>query len=331
MSDPDLPPGLKYGMYAVAAGCAGVAAISLLPVLTQFLSGLVILGLYGVAAVVLFALLTSKEFHRALEVWADQSGAWLRRQGILVNPIETMKSQLARVQARIAEIDEMISAVRGARGSLVKLADEARGEVEQLMAQAQQARKKGDERYAGTRAAMARSSQTRHARYAEKADRLGSYVEALMARRNEAQAVVDLRRHEIRGIEQEYAAMQNASKAARGAEELLGGSGYAVFDEALQITTEQLALMEGQLAHFLDTSASIVEDVEYRQAADAEVGLAALDRWEKTGDLSFDALTFEEIKDEARAKSPRAQGRIAIPDEPAASGAGGPGRRRTRA
>ena len=43
MTDPDLPPGLKYGVYAVAAGCAGVAAISLLPVLTQFLSGLVMI------------------------------------------------------------------------------------------------------------------------------------------------------------------------------------------------------------------------------------------------------------------------------------------------
>ena len=329
MSDVDLPPGLKYGAYAVGAGVAGIAAVTLLPVLTQFLSGLVILGLYGVAAVVLFAFLTSKEFHKALQVWADQSGAWLRRQGILVNPIETMKSQLARVQAKIAEIDEMIAAVRGARKSLVKLATESRQEVEQLMAQAQQARQKGDESYAGTRAAMARSSQTRHARYAEKADRLGSYVEALMARRNEAQAVVDLRRHEIRGIEQEYAAMQSASKAARGAEELLGGSGYAIFDEALQITTQQLALMEGQLSHFLDTSASIVEDVEYRQAADAEVGLAALDRWERTGDLSFDALTFEEIKDEARAKVPK--GRIAIPDGPAPENGAGSGRRRTRA
>ena len=294
----NLSPAVKVGVTVTGIGLAGAALYLLLPYMVAVAGGLITLGAYAILMVIIASVLMSKEFYKAVEVWTDQAGAFLKNQGIMINPIEVMKSQLSRIRAKIGELDDMVASVRGAETALRKQASEFEREVNQLTGQARAAKSAGNLNQAGTYMSMAKGSADRLKRFVEKADVLAKYVAALVARRNEAMSVVDLRTHEVRGLEHEYKAMKSAAKAAKGAEGLLGGGEYELWTEALNITNTQLSQMEGTLTHYLDTSAGVIQDAEYRTSADAQAGLEALERFETTGQLNFDTRAFTEITEE---------------------------------
>ncbi len=282
------PEGITGAIFLIALiGGGGFLLYSALPVLIPLLQNtlylaLMLLVLGAIAYMVLDPKMRNlvwysyKSVMRAITSWFVQ-----------IDPIGILKSYIEDMQDNLVKLRKQIGAIRGQMRQLQSLVEKNTEEIEQNMKLASAARDKGNDNQlllSSRKAARLKESNEKYNALLQKMEILYRILNKM---HQNSEILLEDTKDQVKLKEQERKAIRASHSAMKSAMSVISGDPdkRAMFDQAMESITEDVANKVGEMERFMEMSANFMDSVDLQQGIYQDEGLQMLEKWEKESTL----------------------------------------------
>jgi hypothetical protein len=236
--------------------------------------------LYG-GAILLIGALALDPKKRVWYAWRSLT-RFLTSLFVDIDPIGILKSYMERMQGKLSEMMEAISALKGQRAKTLKHQQENLAALENEYRLMQQAQKQNDQSALSVHGKQSQRLEKRKERYEGEMNRLNLLV-AIMDKYYKlcATTILDMG-NEIKYREEEAEEAKQSRKAVGAAMGILKGlPEKELWDEATLKLENDYSQAIGEVENFLDVTKDILSASDLQDGADAEAALSKLESWSK--------------------------------------------------
>jgi len=282
------PEGVTGAIFLIAliAG-GGLLLYSALPVLIPLLQNtlylaLLLLVLGAVAYMVLDPKMRNLVWYGYKSIMRSITSLFVQ-----IDPIGILKSYIEDMQDNLVKLRKQIGAIRGQMRQLQNLVQKNEEEIEQNMKLAQAARDKGKENQmllSSRRAARLKESNEKYNALLQKMDILYRILNKM---HQNSEILLEDTKDQVKLKEQERKAIRASHSAMKSAMSVISGDPdkRAMFDQAMESITEDVANKVGEMERFMEMSANFMDSVDLQQGIYQDEGLKMLEKWEKESTL----------------------------------------------
>lgn len=282
------PEGVTGAIFLIAliAG-GGFLLYSALPVLIPLLQNtlylaLMLLAIGAIAYMVLDPKMRNlvwygyKSIMRSITSWFVQ-----------IDPIGILKSYVEDLQDNLVKMRKQIGAIRGQMRQLQSLVEKNEEEIEQNMKLASAARDKGNENQLLLSSRKAARLKESNAKYNALLQKMEILYRILNKMHQNSEILLEDTKDQVKLKEQERKAIRASHSAMKSAMSVISGDPdkRAMFDQAMESITEDVANKVGEMERFMEMSANFMDSVDLQQGIYQDEGLQMLEKWEKESTL----------------------------------------------
>src|SRR5690625_2354745 len=167
------------------------------------------------------------------------------------------------------------------------LTEENEKEIEYNMLLAQKAKEKGQENQVLLASRKAARLQESNQKYADLQEKMTILYRVLSRMYANSEILLEDTKDQVKLKEQERKAIRTSYSAMKNAMDIISGSGSKreMFDAALENIADDLANKVGEMEHFMEMSASLMNSVDLQSGIFEEQGLKMLEEWEKNSSI----------------------------------------------
>jgi len=218
----------------------------------------------------------------------------ITKQFIEIDPIGILKTFVARLKERLAEMMEAIGALQGQRDQMFEFIQKKQAESAHEMRRAAQAKKVMDA--GGENAAEMRGELAVAGRQAKRLEASAKTLSAVLARYDKLLTTLkklhgtsailcqDIE-NEVQVQTEQYKMITKGFAAFKQAQRIMasGGPERELYDETLNRLADNFNEKMGQIEYFMEVSKSMINGADLDNMAYEESALAQLEKWEKEG------------------------------------------------
>ncbi len=251
-----------------------------------------VIALAALAAVG-YVVLDPKMRTNAIYMYASVS-RWITKQFTEIDPIGILKTFVARLKERLAEMMEAIGGLQGQRDQMFAFIQAKQAESAHEMQRARSAKKAMDA--GGENAAEMRGELAVAGRQAKRLEASANTLGAVLARYDKL--LVTLKKlhgtsailcqdieNEVQVQTEQYKMITKGFAAFKQAQRIMasGGPERELYDETLNRLADNFNEKMGQIEYFMEVSKSMINGAELDNMAYEDSALAQLEKWEKEG------------------------------------------------
>jgi phage shock protein A len=282
------PEGVTGAIFLIAliAG-GGLLLYSALPVLIPLLQNtlylaLLLLVLGAIAYMVLDPKMRNLVWYGYKSIMRSITSLFVQ-----IDPIGILKSYVEDMQDNLVKLRKQIGAIRGQMRQLQNLVQKNEEEIEQNMKLAQAARDKGKENQlllSSRKAARLKESNEKYNALLQKMEVLYRILNKM---HQNSEILLEDTKDQVKLKEQERKAIRASHSAMKSAMSVISGDPdkRAMFDQAMESITEDVANKVGEMERFMEMSANFMDSVDLQQGIYQDEGLKMLEKWEKESTL----------------------------------------------
>jgi|SRR5690625_60724 len=212
---------------------------------------------------------------------------WITGLFIQIDPIGILKSYVQDLEKNIKKLSKQIGSLRGQMRKLKTLTEENEKEIEYNMLLAQKAKEKGQENQVLLASRKAARLQESNQKYADLQEKMTILYRVLSRMYANSEILLEDTKDQVKLKEQERKAIRTSYSAMKNAMDIISGSGSKreMFDAALENIADDLANKVGEMEHFMEMSASLMNSVDLQSGIFEEQGLKMLEEWEKNSSI----------------------------------------------
>lgn len=222
-------------------------------------------------------------------VWYMYKSAmrWITGLFIQIDPIGILKSYVQDLEKNLKKLSRQIGSLRGQMRRLQTLTEENEKEIEYNMLLAQKAKEKGQENQVLLASRKAARLQESNQKYANLQDKMSILYRVLSRMYANSEILLEDTKDQVKLKEQERKAIRTSYSAMKNAMDIISGSGSKreMFDAALENIADDLANKVGEMEHFMEMSASLMDSVDLQSGIFEEQGLKMLEEWERNSSI----------------------------------------------
>ena len=282
----------------IAMGAAGLGSLFLLnswlPAINTFLGmaisavgkGIVLTGLLGVLAVILYVLF-NKRFQTLCKFVFMSAMRKITSVFIETDPIGIMRGYLTTLKDKKANLD----AQKGQLSGQIRVTEEAiaanASEAKNAIATMQVARDKGKGNVMQVNARNAERLQEFNVRLSSTLSKMKMIYTALGKYSEATETILEDIANEIRMREKERKLGLTTSSAISSAKAILQGAGLEkeLYDEALEYLIDDFGMRMGEIDDFMSSSQTIMDGIDMQNGVWEAKALAKLEAFESTDSL----------------------------------------------
>jgi len=278
----------KTGMVFLAGliGLGVWALAKLIPFFTWFFTSLLHIGILALGVGVLWYVITDKQV-RTL-AWYMFRSLMRAITGLYIelDPIGIVENYIRDLRQRIVLLRQQISLVKGQIRALDERIVQNETEREQSMKLMTAAKAKGKENVLVFQARRAGRRQSTSMTYKKMKERLEIVYRVLVKLAENAELVAMDKEDEVDQAKINFKTMKKAQSAFRSAMSVLKGDPdkVAIFEQAMEHMANEVAMANGEIDVFLDTSRGFLESLDLQNMSYEEDALKMLEDWEKRSD-----------------------------------------------
>lgn len=287
----------KTGLIFIAAMVigGGIGLYSILPFLITLTTNIIHLGiLCGVIGGVLF-LGMNRQFQ--INVSSLFKIAMRKMTGIVItiDPIAILKNYVRDLYRNLEDMYEQIGdlkgVMKGLQTKMLELKNEING-LEQLASNAEKAMnnpKATDEQKQRLKSQVmlnkrkAKRRKETHAKFNILHKKMEMIYRVLVKMYNNCEMMAEDKSDEIKGKEAEWKSIKKAHSAIKSAMSFVNGDGdeRATYEQTLEHMAETMGNQMGEMEHFLDMSATLMDSIDLQNESFDDGVVAELEKWER--------------------------------------------------
>lgn len=205
---------------------------------------------------------------------------------IELDPIAILRTYIDEMEKNLSDMDEQISKLKGAiRGVRNKISDYMRRANEE-MAKAEAAKKRGIKTQLTLHTRQAARLKKGLNKFKTLEQKLDMMYRVLRKMYENCKVMKLDTENEVDMQADEWSAIQKASSAMNSAMKLIKGDKdkRAIFEEAMDFMATDIANKLGEMEHFMEMSADIMDNIDLENDMFDEKGLKMLEKWEQKQD-----------------------------------------------
>jgi hypothetical protein len=282
---PEGKTGLFF-MLAVLAGL-GYVLVKFLPQIAAFASSL--LGLVVtllVLGAIIYMVLDPKV--RTLVGYMYKSAMRkITSVFITIDPIGILKNYVEDLEDNLKKMGEQIGALRGQMRKLKTIQEENATEIDYNMKLAQKAKEQGVEKQMLLSSRKAARLKESNDKYAVLENKMTILYRVLTKMYSNSEILLEDTKDQVKLKEEERKAIRASYSAMKSAMSIISGNSdkRAMFDQALEVIADDVAMKVGEMERFMEMSSSFMESVDLQNGVFEDKGMQMLEEWEKNSTL----------------------------------------------
>lgn len=205
---------------------------------------------------------------------------------VKIDPLEILKIKVREMETNLEKVGECLSQLRQTITRLVKKIQQNDASVQQSMEKASYAKKQGiaEQTFLETRKAGRREKSNLSLK--ELLAKIETMHRVLTKIHSNSNIIISDTKDEIDVTQEEYVAVKAAHSAMKSAMSIINGNSdkRAIYEMAYEQLADDISSKTGDLAEMLETSKSLMENIDLENGMLQENGLKMLDDWEKKAD-----------------------------------------------
>ncbi len=261
----------------------GYLVSTLLPFM---LAGVGLMVTLGVLAAVIYMVLDPRM--RNL-VWYMYKSVMRSITGMFIqmDPIGILKSYISDLEDNFRKLSKQIGALKGQKRQLKSIMDKNTADIQSSMRLASKARETQKQQQMilhSRKAARLKESNSKYSSLYKRIDVMERILKKM--HQNSEIMIIDMK-DQVAVKEQERKAIRASHSAMKSARSVISGDPdkRAMFDQALESITEDVANKVGEMERFMEQSANFMDSIDLQNGVFEEQGLQMLEKWEKESSM----------------------------------------------
>ncbi len=283
------------GVIALMVAGGGLVLYKLLPYLITIATNTIHLGiLVGIIGVVGYTIM-NPTFQANVKALFKIIMRKMTGMVIQIDPIAILENYVKDLFHNLQVMNEQIGDLRGVMRGVKDKMDAIEKEVKQFMRLSEAAKKKvekGEAKYKTQIPLNNRKAQRRKEAY-QKFDKLHKKMEmiyrVLVKMYDNCSFMAEDSKDEIDQKKEHWKSMKAASGAIKSAMSIVNGGGddRAMYEQTLEFMADEMSDKMGEMEHFLDMSAGIMDSIDLQNETFDDSALEELEKWEKDSSSWF--------------------------------------------
>lgn len=290
-SKPEGVTGLIFLVAIIAAfGYLGFLAITNLTTIFATILGALVLG------VVLFTAF-SKSGRNLVSYMYKSAMRKITGIFITIDPIGILKNYISDLEGNLRKMSKQIGEIRGQMRKLKTLVQSNQKEIDNNMALASAAKKKGNTTQLTLASRKAARLKESNAKYTTLTNKMQVIYRILTKMYNNSEILLEDTKDQVKVKEQERKAIRASHGAMKSAMSVISGDPdkRAMFDAAMEAVADDVSNKVGEMERMMEMSSSFMESIDLQNGVFEEKGLAMLEEWEKKSTLLLMENTGETL------------------------------------
>ena len=264
----------------------GAAILGTLTVITAIVGKGITLGLLGLAAFLLWQVVTSPKIHALVSYGFKLFCRWTWGKIIELDPIGIMRIYIDRLREKLTVMEQGIDELNGQIKKITTIIFTNKQKHDNAMSMATHAQREGIKAQFSLNARKANRAQESNVRYEDLKAKLEMLLLMLRKYKDAAAVMIDDMSDEVDHRETERKAMQGGYKAMKSAKAILAGSNAEsqLYDQAMEFAVNDYGMKMGEIENFMETSKSFVEGLDLENGAFDADALEKISAWEAKAD-----------------------------------------------
>lgn len=290
----------KTGTIFLIAGAAliGYLVVSFGSALLSFFS--TVLGIVlAIGIILLIAYVALDPKARAVIGYMYKSFMrWLTGIFVTIDPIGILKNYISDLEDNLQKMSKQIGTLRGQMRKIKNLMQENAKEIENNLLIARKAKEQGNQSALTLSTRKAARLRDSNQKYSQLHKRMSILHKVLTKMYSNSEILLEDTKDQVAVKEQEYKAIKTSHSAMKSAMSIMTGDKdkRAMFDQAMEHLTDDVANKVGEMEQFMDMSANIMNNIDLQNGVFEEKGLEMLEAYEKQSSLLL--MGGEEITDD---------------------------------
>lgn len=205
---------------------------------------------------------------------------------IKIDPLEILKIKVREMEENLEKVGQCLSDLRQTQSRLGRKIQENDSTVETSMQKASYAQKQGQSQQSYLEARKAGRRQKSNLSLKELFAKIETMHRVLTKIHGNSSIIIEDTKDEIQVTEEEYKAVKAAHGAMKSAMSIISGDKdkRAIYEEAYEVLSDEIANKSGELQSMLETSKSLMDNIDIEQGMLQDQGMKMLEEWEKKAD-----------------------------------------------
>lgn len=210
---------------------------------------------------------------------------WITGLFVQIDPIGILKSYVDNLKDNLRKMNKQIAQLRGQMHKLQEVIHNNKKQIETSLNMASKAREADKQNILILKSRQAGRLKESNMRLEDLYRKMEVLYRVLTKMYENSQILMEDIQDQVAVKEQERKAIHASHSAMRSAMSIISGDPdkRAMFDQAMEAITEDVANKVGEMERFMEMSASFMDSVDLQNGIFEEEGLKMLEKWEKEG------------------------------------------------
>ena len=210
---------------------------------------------------------------------------WITGIFVQIDPIGILKSYVENLKDNLRKMNKQIAQLRGQMHKLKEVIVNNQKQIETNLSMASKARDSDKQNIMILKSRQAGRLKDSNLRLEDLYRKMEVLYRVLTKMYENSQILMEDIQDQVMVKEQERKAIHASSGAMRSAMSIISGDPdqRAMFDQAMEAITVDVANKVGEMERFMEMSASFMDSVDLQNGVFEEAGLKMLEKWEKEG------------------------------------------------
>ncbi len=278
---PEGVTGAIFGVGIIAG--LGFLAYTILPPLAVIVANTLYLGLLIVAVVALLYMILDPKMRNLIWYMYKSVMRWITGVFVEIDPIGILKSYVDDMKANLRKMSKQIGNLKGQMRKMKDFMTKNEKEIQQNLAIARKAKQMGKEQQMILSTRKAGRLQETNKKYAVLHKKMTVMHRVLTKMYQNSEILLEDTQDQVKLKEQERKVIRASHSAMKSAMSVISGDPdkRAMFDQAIEHITEDVANKVGEMERYMEMSASFMDSIDLQNATFEEKGMQMLEQWEK--------------------------------------------------
>jgi len=212
---------------------------------------------------------------------------WITGIFVTIDPIGILKNYIDDLKDNLKKMSKQIGGLKGQMRKLKTIVENNNKDIEQNLALARAAKKKGDQKTLMLSTRKAARLKESNGKYSALHSKMSVLYKVLTKMYSNSEILLEDTVDQVKVKEQERKAIRASHSAMSSAMSIIKGDSdkRAMFDQAMEVIADDVSNKVGEMERFMEMSSDFMNSVDLQNGVFEEQGLKMLEEYEKKSTL----------------------------------------------